>query len=342
MVFTPLGTPAVTPLDRQYQMPEYTTPGAYFSPLASPALIPQSTTSAERSAYPRFHASDHSETTSPIDMNFDQALKVAATSAPASKRQKKRSPSGSSRPAARSVRESPAMKPQRKKQSTSTVISAKDAAEVIASASRPKTSGGSQRTRDSLWLPASRHNSESDSISPEPLSDLMPPPATPRPGSAAKSPYMTGQMEVQSASGHAASASATPRSLVEIQKPSNRPRPGLKGDTEMQDISLGEAAMDTATFLPKIDTLVTDVQPAPTIMGQGGHISASTTGPAPIPPSPTASSAPTPKTLGSRAKNDFKVPAKGKKRTSSSHASPALRPRISPSIKPLLPEGSKL
>ena len=324
-------------------MPEYTIPGEYFSPLASPALIAQSAAPAERSMYPRFHASDHSETTSPVDMNFDNSLKTAATSAPASKRQKRRSPTGNVRQGARSVRQSPAMKPQRKKQSTSAVISAKEAAEVMASASRPTTAGGSQRQGDNLGLPANQNASESGSISPEPLSDLMPPPATPKPGSAGRSPYIAPQGEAQPAPARSMKAPATPRSLMKIQQPSSKAQSqqGPDGDSEMQDISLGEAAMDSGSFLPNIDTRVAGSQPTPTTSAQKADLSASTMSPTPVLPSPATSTAPTPKALSSKAKNEFKATGKGKKRNSSSHASPALRPRISPSIKPLLPEGGE-
>ena len=340
MVFTPLGTPAVTPLDSQYQMPEYAIPGEYFSPLASPALIAQSTAPPERAIYPHFHASDHSETTSPVDMNFDSALKTAATSAPANKRQKKQSPSRNARQGVRSVRQSPAVKPQRKKQSTSAVISAKEVAEVMANANRPTTSGSNLSKGDSLKLPASQNTSESGSISPEPLSDLMPPPATPKPGSSSRSPNIPSQAESLSGSLASGKGPATPRSLMKIQQPDSKAQ-GAGGDLVMQDISLGEAAMGSATLLPNIDTEVGGSQATPTISAQKGDRSASAMSPTTVLPSPATSTAPTPKAINGKAKNEFKAPAKGKKRNSSSHPSPALRPRISPSIKPLLPEGGE-
>ena len=344
MVFTPLGTPAVTPLDSQYHMPEYAIPGEYFSPLASPALIAQTVGPAERSVYGRFPTSDQSETTSPVDMNFDSSLKSAVTSAPASKRQKKRPSPTTVKQGSRSVRQSPAMKPSRKKQSTSTVIPAREVAEIMENASRPNTAGESQRQGDSLGIPASQMSSESGSISPEPLSDLMPPPATPKPGSAARSPQAPPQMGAQSAPARPINAPATPRSLMKIQQSASKDptQASSNGDAEMQDISLGEAALDSGSFLPAIDTQMTENQPTPTVSAQKADSSASATSPAPVLPSPATSAAPTPKTLANKAKNDFKTPAKGKKRNSSSHVSPALRPRISPSIKPLLPEGGKL
>ena len=344
MVFTPLGTPAVTPLDSQYQMgPEYAIPGEYFSPLASPALIAQGVGPVERSFYGRLQTSNHSGPTSPIDVNIDPSLKMTATSAPASKRQKKRPSPTITKQGSRSVRQSPAMKPQRKKQSMSTVIPPKDVAEVMKSVTRPTSSGGSRSHGGSLGPPTSQFSSESGSISPEPLSDLMPPPATPKAGSAAKSPYISSQRGTQPVSVHSMNAPATPRSLMESQQPTSnvQAQAGSSGDIEMQDISLGEAALDSGSFLSAIDTRTSDNQPTQIITTQKGDLSASAMSPVPVLPSPTASSAPTPKTLTSKAKNDIKAPAKGKKRNSSSHPSPAPRQRASPSIKPLLPEGGK-
>lgn len=340
MIFTPLGTPAVTPLDSQFQIPEYAVPGEYFSPLASPALHAQPS-ALEQAAYRHFPVSDQSETTSPVDMNFEPSLKTAPTSVPALKRQKRKSPSVAARPNARAVRESPAMKPQkaqRKKQSTSTVIPAREVADAMSAGSRPSTGGGSQRQGDSLALPASQLSSESGSISPEPISDLMPPPATPKPGSVGRSPYLASQGVSQSDSARPMKAPATPRSLMKIQEPQAN-----GGDIAMQDISLGEAALEDRPFLPNLDTQMVDAQPTLAMPTRQTEISlpSSALSPTPVLPSPTASSAPTPKSAGAKSKNEFKAPAKSKKRNSSSHPSPALRPRISPSIKPLLPEGGK-
>ena len=339
-MFTPLGTPAVTPMDSQFQVPEYAIPGEYFSPLASPALHAQSS-GQEQMAYRSFPISDQSETTSPVDLNFDPSLQTAPTSAPATKRQKRKSPSAATRSNTRAVRGSPAIKPQRqrKKQLSSTVIPAKEVIEMMSTDSRPST-GGSQRQGDTLVLPASQFSSESGSISPEPISDLMPPPATPKPGSAGRSPYLASQTGSQSAPARPMNAPATPRSLMKIQEPST----AQADDIAMQDISLGEAALEGRPFLPNLNTNMVDTQSTPTMSAQTGEASvlASALSPTPVLPSPVASTAPTPKSAAAKGKNDFKTPAKSKKRNSSSHPSPALRPRISPSIKPLLPPGSKL
>ena len=295
MAFTPLGTPAVTPMDANFQIRDFTVPGEYFSPLASPALHAQSRQSDGGMYYP-FQMSDASETTSPVDVNFDPALKP--TSAPR-KQQKRRSPASTSKPSPRAVKQSPAMKAQKKKGS-STVIPAKEVHDILA-VSRPGTASGSQ----SLGLPPTNMSSES----PEPLLDMMPPPAIP---SNNRSPFIP--PEAQSTPVRT-NAPATPTSVLKIQNAG-----------PMQDLNLGAAAIDTE------DITMTDA-PTPTI-GAMQPISF-TSSSAMSPPSSTV----TPKLKG---KAEFKPPLKSKKRNSSSQASPALRPKISPSIKPLLPEGEFL
>src|SRR2546429_615167 len=68
MSFTPLVSPAVTPLDTQFpvEAQQYTVPGAYFSPLSSPALQGQNEPN-------QMYAQRHSGMTvkSPVDMDLD-------------------------------------------------------------------------------------------------------------------------------------------------------------------------------------------------------------------------------------------------------------------------------
>lgn len=294
MTFTPLGTPAVTPMDTHFQIRDYTVPGEYFSPLASPAMHPQNHQSDTSMYYP-FHMSDVSETSSPVDMTFDPSL--IPTSAPR-RQQKKRSPGRPTKPGARSIKQSPAMKAQKKKQS-STSIPAKDLQDVIAN-SRPGTSSGS----NSLGLPATIISSES----PEPLLDMMPPPTIP---SAHRSPYITpGSQSAPIKSQH---NPATPTSLLKMKDTSN-----------MQDLSLGAAAIDSQ------DVAMTDAT-TPTISALQTNVY--TPFSAMSPPSTAA----TPRMKSKAA--DLKSTSKSNKRNISTHASPALRPKISPSIKPLLPDG---
>ena len=294
MAFTPLGTPAVTPMDTHFQIRDYTMPGEYFSPLASPAMHPQNHQSDTSMYYP-FQMSDVSGTTSPVDMTFDTSL--IPTSAPRKQQQKKKSPGRNVKSGPRSVRQSPAMKAQKKKQS-STSIPAKDLQDVIA-ISRPGTSSGS----NSLGLPPTNMSSES----PEPLLDMMPPPAIP---SANRSPYIAAGS--QSAPMRPYNP-ATPTSLLK-----------LHNTAPMQDLSLGDAALDSE------DVAMTDAV-TPTISALQSNLF--TPSSAMSPPSNAA----TPRMKSKAA--EFKALPKSKKRNNSSHISPALRPKISPSIKPLLPDG---
>jgi hypothetical protein len=327
-MFTPLGTPAVTPMDNNFPI-EYIIPGEYFTPISSPAIHAQNSGHVEATGYGHFPISDQSGTTSPVNVNFD--LSAKGENSPAIKKQKRKSPAGAPKPHPRTVRSSPAMKPQRKKQSASTVIPAKEVIEIM--------SGGGSRpsTAQSLALPPSQFSSESGSISPEPMSDSMPPPATPITGSAGRSPYLSGRITSQPALSQAMGSPATPRSLMKIPEPSDQNDPS--GLDAMQDISLPEAALGTKPFLSSLDTQMVDVGSTPVLSAQNGSVSASVMSTPSILPSPVTS---TPKTVATKSKGDFKAPLRSKKRNSSSHQSPALRPRISPSIKPLLPEGCEL
>src|SRR5215469_12781542 len=114
MAFTPLVSPAVTPLEAHFNIPEYTVPGAYFSPLSSPALHAQSEHS---SVYDQRHSGT---TNSPVDMNLD------SHSAPASSVMASRKPSRKVPPkpkTTRGVRQSPIVKPKRNKRSSVNAIS---------------------------------------------------------------------------------------------------------------------------------------------------------------------------------------------------------------------------
>ena len=346
MVFTPLVSPAVTPLDHDFQMPEYAIPGEYFSPLTSPALQAQAQAGQhtqphpqQRSAY-RLARSDQSETISPVEMNFDTTFENSYATPPAKKSKRKsastaaRGNGGKAATTARAVRQSPAMKGQRRRP-TST-----------ASASQAAAAGVTPSQALKLPQSHSRQTSESaDSLSPEPPLDAsghgMLPPSAPRSTSAGRSPYLTPQSHAQQPP--AANVPATPASLMNIAKSgsdSGTAATSEATDLTMQGSTLPAPAMTdegTPRLHPlniQVDSQVTPTMSArmPAASGTAGSAASS------IPPSPAMGSATSPNS-GAAAHADFKVPTKGKKRNSSSQPSPALRPRISPSIKPLLPEG---
>uniref|UniRef100_L2G3M0 Phosphorus acquisition-controlling protein n=1 Tax=Colletotrichum fructicola (strain Nara gc5) TaxID=1213859 RepID=L2G3M0_COLFN len=159
MAFTPLVSPAVTPLDPHFQMEAggFTIPGAYFSPLTSPALHAQ--TNAQPAA-------------------MDLAKKVRKSNA----RVKAKS----------SVRQSPITKPQRKKAGPTPKMVSQALTEM-----QEVNEDGLDQMLPSTALPApmSSEESENASVSPENLSD-MPPPPLPQKASS-KSPFIQPQPQPQ-------------------------------------------------------------------------------------------------------------------------------------------------
>ena len=370
MIFTPLVSPAVTPHDTHIRYPDFPMPGECFSPLTSPAMEAQ-TQATQASVYATMRGSDTSDTTSPIDLNHD-INPSPPTSSVAPVRRTRRKTIATQKNPARSVKQSPAMKPQsRKKQPSSTIIPPKEVSNIIEEARKATQSGPpSSATHKGLSLPYSQDSSEAESISPEPLSEiLMPPPATPKSNPASRSPYLTAkQPENQSATvPTAAEEPATPASLMRIRKQNGKV--GVKSheshepsklkeqaelvqsenDQLMEDISSSEPAKTSRPILAPIKTAdVNDDQATPTMTGQQtpkiGTTSAPLTATSSVFPSPQLKGTASPITTGTSKRPDTKASGRdSKKRTSSNsvQVSPALRPRISPSIKPLLPEGSK-
>ena len=344
MVFTPLVSPAVTPLDTQFaRVPEYAVPGEYFSPLTSPALNAQNQRQP-RSGYGSIKGSDTSEAPSPVDMDIDS---TSHTPDQALKQKPKRK--APAKPSTRTVRQSPAMKPQsKKKQSGSTIFPPRDIADIMEGfTDSNQTLSPARPGSGKLSLPQSQGSSETGSISPEPLSEvLMPPPATPRPGTAGRSPTILPQEGSRSAPLKAMDNPATPASLMKLQKnakiTSNPRMASTAAASGVVDIAVTDSSYNgKAKPDLQVDTQMEDDQVTPTLNARIGPASAPLTASTPVPPSPAFSTAAS--TVASpNGKTAFKPGPKGKKRNSSSHASPALRPKISPSIKPLLPEGGKL
>ncbi|KAH8815310.1 helix-loop-helix DNA-binding domain-containing protein [Xylogone sp. PMI_703] len=338
LAFTPLVSPAVTPLDSQFNIPEYTVPGAYFSPLSSPALHAQN----EHAAYdPRLTGNS---TNSPVDIN------LGSHSAPSSSvihsTKGGRNTTQKQRPT-RSVRQSPIVKPRRKKAGSTATISAQALNDIM------EPTNGNDMTKLPPSSAASTGSSENDSISPEHLSDMAPPPLPP-PGSAGRSPYIAAQKENGRPRALTLGSPATPASLMRITKspsviqPSN-PDADIDNDQAMGGFSLPEAVNSKRIALSRKDTQSSDGQTTPTLSSSG----AKTPGLPPL-PSPalqrprtatSASQSPVIEDMNSAAnrKTPQITSRSSKKRLSSSVlVSPALLPKISPSIKPLLPGGATL
>lgn len=369
MIFTPLVSPAVTPLDNQFHYPEYAIPGECFSPLTSPALEAQKH-AHQRSVYGAVPRSDTSETISPIDMNIDFSAPVPLSNSTV--RKSKRRTTSTSKAGGRTVRQSPSMKPQsRKKNPTSTTIPAKEVPGVIEDAQSSKVPANKMSANGiKLKPPNSQESSETGSTSPEPLSEiLMPPPATPKSCSSSRSPYLLAkQSGPLSASNEAGGGEpATPASLMKIRKETTNDGDGspqilglqaqISKDAErehlMEDVTpLPPTNAATKPVLPPINTSNTNTNqntpnPYNRKTSNGAHFSAPATATKPFFTSPQIHGTVSPAGSVSARRGDVKVTGReSKKRSnnasnSSVHVSPALRPKVSPSIKPLLPECGK-
>lgn len=335
MAFTPLVSPAVTPLDAHFSIPEYTVPGAYFSPLSSPALHAQN----EHSSVYEHRLSG--TTNSPIDLNLDSHSAHGSTVI-LPKRQVKKTTQKQPRPSTRSVRQSPIVKPKRgKKLSTSTIP-----AQVLGEILEPShLQSGQSHGTDSSRSAVSTEESENGSISPEHLSDMAPPPL-PNISSTTRSPAILGQTATKRAQAKVMGSPATPASLMRLA-PSDAAYTGLDMDIDdsgLDGFLLPEAASTMIRpQLSRLDTM-SDGQLTPTL----SSTSAKTPKFQPLPPaefleSPSVCQSPrivTSNGSSSGRKSSIASSRSSKKRPGSSIlASPALLPRISPSIKPLLPGG---
>ena len=363
MIFTPLVSPAVTPLDTQFQYPDYTAPADAFSPLTSPALRAQNQ-AAQHSVYGAVRGSDTSDTTSPIDPSLEFSAPTTSSTAGPLRKSKRKTSSSSTKNPARAVRQSPAMKPQnRKKQPSSTVIPPKGISGIIEEATRSTQAKSVQQTVDGkLQFPCGQDSSGPDSVSPEPLSEiLMPPPATPKSSSASRSPYLNAKQNGQQAAPlqDPNGEPATPASLMKIRKEAGKANAlncstsNLKEQTAlaeadmeqiMEDIVLPEPANTTRKpTLKPINTADANLDQS-TVGGRKtpkyGPASAPITANTSTLPSPQLLTSPTSAGAPKRVDSKLKIRDPKKRNSQSSvHVSPALRPKISPSIKPLLPEG---
>ena len=286
------------------------------SPLTSPALVAQDN-SGQHSVFGarRGDALD----TSAIEIDFIPT----AINTPNLRKSKRKSMS-STKPPTRVVRESPAMKAQRRRQVTGASLVAKEVAETL------EASQAAKRRKSPLasTLIQSQDTSEASSTSPESLPEaLMPPPAVPRSGSAGRSPLIQGHV---SQSGSITSAPATPASLMRIQKMNIDGTATSAGATGTENLPLALDLTALGAWLDpqaiespasiKSSTIPTTHEPIHQLIGPG-----------------------LPSSAGATPRMDPKSSARQPpKSTRSTQPSPALRPRISPSIKPLLPEGTTL
>jgi hypothetical protein len=328
--FTPLVSPAVTPHDARFQIPDFTMPGAYFSPLTSPALTAQNHQHAHQQA--QVTTSGSSTGHSPVDVDMDMLGESAVLQQESAGRKlRKRNAPRSVNPNAR-VRQSPIVKPGRRKATVSSSIAPKEVSQLVQEAR-----GG--RTLNGLDVPQSRNGSETDSISPEPmLSEMRPPP---KPTSVTQSPAMLAQLNGQGAT------PATPASLMRIH-PSPNFSDTLDTPLMMEDLTLPEPSLDRPA-LERLDTVILDGEqdtprmsarktPKMSPLSTPGAAMSGKFSPM-IEPATTPTSPAFSMTNGRKGDSKFARNAKKRNSTCATLVSPALMPKISPSIKPLLPDG---
>jgi hypothetical protein len=339
----------MTPLESQFRLPEYTIPGEYFTPLTSPALEAQNHSSNNY----QFHARQVS------DVGFvptnAEVNPLPGTSAPPSpsiiRKTRRRTSVASSRLAGRTskTRQSPHIRAQ-------TTQSQRARGKQHAPSSEDLYNRMSQElnkppNHDVRQLQeSSNEGSGQDSVSPEPLPDsLMPPPAVPPPR---KSPAILPHQTSQPLLG----AAATPATLMRIQRSQHAQEPSdqLMGQAQlevpdelMEDISLPEAAQPALQPRPKMNRIDTSMRntASPIISANGTPLMEPRSTPAadrtPIAPSPRTIAMPSPSGPVPKRSDPSRQSISSRKRpsVSSTHASPLLRPKISPSIQPLMRGG---
>lgn len=361
IAFTPMVSPAGTP---QYNtQPEFTIPGAYFSPLTSPMLHAQASQQAQSQPlqhgyYTNPSTAPSSNATSPLNASVDVDMladEAESTEAPTRKSTRRKVPTPRSAGPLARVKQSPIQKAIKRKSGTilSSLPPSREA-DVNLDLQRSKST---QPTSAGLSIPRSDSSTTGGSISPEPLSEaLMGPP--PRPSSSRTS---SPAIRAQQSNGVANSVgpAATPKSLLSMGRGAatrSEPRSHrIAGDVELDDLQLPAAADQSVDERPQTQVTTVSNDDTP-------RLSARKTpklGPTSTPSSARlASAAPSPAMVGSpmtastpgallKERKESKSSRGGKKRGSisgggSNMVSPALRPRISPSIKPLLPEGAAL
>ncbi|KAF7507956.1 hypothetical protein GJ744_009853 [Endocarpon pusillum] len=338
MTFTPLVSPAVTPIDPNLCFPDSTTRGEYFSPLTSPSIEAQNG-HPRRKIRLQITTPKRGSVTSPVDQSVETPS--VPNSARGASRKDSRKLSVSGRASGRTVRQSPLIKPHGRRKQTSLNISPAGLTE-LAEHSQISNAYAAEASPNLRARSTNSDGSGQSSISPEPLSEaLMPPPSLPR--SAGKSPNIVGKNQ----SPITANEPATPATLMRLPNKVSSPPMRNQGSGRifvpnnelMEDIMLPESAT-TTTLLPlTIDTTrsVADDEVTPTLSAKTPKLSANSTPRTSVATAQVRSpSDVTHKRTESRAGNSMKARQAG----APSHVSPAIRPKISPSINPLVPHSN--
>ena len=346
-------------------------PGAYFSPLTSPALHAQNDSG---SGYDLSTNSNNS----PADMDLEPSTAPVANTLGLSKKQQSRKSSAAKPRSKGGVKSSPISKPQRKKAGPSPAIVSQVLSEV------DERNGGQAAEASFLPLPAASTDTseENASVSPENLTD-MPPPPVPAWRSTSKSPYIQAKngpaptsnpTTITATTATTATATtattptsnqtptagpsnndilpppATPASLMRL--PSSGPKKlsttvqhDQTANENIESFALPESVSGSQQFAP-VDPKPTSRASTPRMDASSAKLASSKPLPSPSlrrPGTASTSQSPQirPRSTGPTARKPASItPRTGRKQsTGSVHVSPALLPRISPNIKPLLPGG---
>ncbi|KAI0446823.1 helix-loop-helix DNA-binding domain-containing protein [Xylaria telfairii] len=340
MAFTPLVSPAVTPLDAHFPADhQFMVPTAYFSPITSPALYAQQDPPL---FYDPRHSAHTSQTTnSPAAMDVESpSASAAADSLPKEARKNTTSRRKNK------VRQSPITKPQRRKTSSTPVMNAQALSELV-----EVVEGSESAPKPKSVSVSSNEESDNASVSPEALE--MPPPPLPLPRSARQSPYIAPQNSEKPApapllkSHNGKPSPATPASLFRISprnQTADQNHADLNAPEHIENFELPESINSIKTSEPQVR--LSKTQPSPRLSSEAETPKMTPIQPLPSPlvakPDQPASASQSPQlnsrpTASAQKKTPLMAPKGGRKRASISSVSPALLPRISPNIKPLLP-----
>lgn len=370
MSFTPLVSPAVTPLETHFPVDTpFAVPGAYFSPLTSPALHAQNDSLGIIDQRLGMMSGN-----SPREMELEPPALSQASVSPGDLARKMRKNAVKARAkSGAGIKQSPISKPIRRKTATTPMLNPQALNQLIENAapSQERQQPPMPLIQTSSSSTAGVTDSENGSISPENLNDVvspveMPPPPLPKPRSAKPSPFLAPQasnsaVPITLQPGRPGIASpATPASLMKLSSPSNRnPSAAGTGSHDPMDADHIETfeLPDSINFssVPKPAPIITTLGTPALNPLQNAAPPLQTPGPPP-PPSPAvakplalpSAALPSPKLKPDTANSLKRTPqllpmgrhSKKRASVSSIQMSPALRPKISPSIKPLLPGGS--
>lgn len=327
--YTPLVSPAMTPLENQFGLPEYTVPGAYLTPLTSPAIEAQN---ANSSGVPRqrSQAPDTGYLQSPVDNSLPTS---SAPSSPTTTReQRQRMSTTTNKVTSRAKKQSPSVRPQSRRK---TLFSLKSD-EVLNGLSQNQNSAQPRPSGSGGPRYGSNESTTKDSISPEPLSEpLMPPPAVPPPK---RSPAVGPQLSQGEA--------ATPATLMRIRRSERgqstprqspgqvRPVAGGPHDDIMEDVVLPEAATPRQPKHERVDSVLHSDTASPAMQAKR----VPSVEPGSTAPSPRTTAMPSPSGPTGKKSEPSNGSTSSKKRQSlsSTQPSPQIRPKISPNIQPLM------